>query len=354
MKTADVIIVGQGLTGTWLSWWLNKAGLSFKIIDQTNKDSSSMRAAGLINPVTGRRLVNTWMIDELMPFALNAYKEIGNFLNESFISETAVIDFFPSVQMLQAFQKRYEEDHSYLFPGEDREKYSEWFKYDLGWGAITPCLLVNVEKLLNSWRSWLEKNNFLCEEIFDISKLQTKSERIEYSGIHARYIIFCDGKSSAQNPYFEKLPFALNKGEGILVEIKGLPAHLSYKKGMSLIPCRENIFWLGSSYEWEFSNELPSQKFRENAESWLNHTLKLPYTILEHFAAVRPATLERRPFVGFHPGFPQIGILNGMGTKGCSLAPYFANQLVENIKGEGNINPLADIARFEKILSRVT
>jgi 2-polyprenyl-6-methoxyphenol hydroxylase-like FAD-dependent oxidoreductase len=74
MKTADVIIVGQGLTGTWLSWWLNKAGLSFKIIDQTNKDSSSMRAAGLINPVTGRRLVNTWMIDELMPFALNAYK----------------------------------------------------------------------------------------------------------------------------------------------------------------------------------------------------------------------------------------------------------------------------------------
>jgi glycine/D-amino acid oxidase-like deaminating enzyme len=89
------------------------------------------------------------------------------------------------------------------------------------------------------------------------------------------------------------------------------------------------------------------------AEGWLNYNLKLPYTILEHFAAIRPATLERRPFVGFHPVHPQIGILNGMGTKGCSLAPYFARQLVEKLKGTGTINPLADISRFEKIIRRV-
>jgi glycine/D-amino acid oxidase-like deaminating enzyme len=354
MEIVDVLIVGQGISGTWLGWYLYKAGIPFKIIAQNNKDSASMRAAGLINPVTGRRMVTTWMIDELIPFAVYSYTEIGKFLNEPLISETSVIDFFPSVQMLQAFQKSYQEDHSYLFPGEDREKYSGWFNYDLGWCAIAHCYLVNVEKLLNGWRSWLEKNNLLIEDIFDISKLQKKSEGIEYSGIRARYIVFCDGKSSVQNPYFEKLPFALNKGEGMLVEIKGLPTHYAYKKGMSLIPYRENIFWLGSSYEWEFSDECPSNKFRENAEGWLSHTLKLPYTILEHFAAIRPATLERRPFVGFHPANPQIGILNGMGTKGCSLAPYFARQLVENLKGEGNLNPLADITRFEKILSRPT
>ena len=42
-----------------------------------------MRAAGLINPVTGRRMVTTWMIDELMPFARNAYREIGYFLDQN-------------------------------------------------------------------------------------------------------------------------------------------------------------------------------------------------------------------------------------------------------------------------------
>jgi glycine/D-amino acid oxidase-like deaminating enzyme len=348
----EVLIVGQGLAGTWLSWWLHKAGISFKLIDQPNPDSSSRRAAGLINPVTGRRLVTTWMIDELMPFSAGAYQEIGIFLNDSFIHETSVIDLFPSVQMLQAFQKRFEEDPAYLMPGDDREKYAEWFRYDLGWGAIQPCWLVNVEKLLSGWRGWLKKTGLLVEAEFDLSNLHMNETGIEYSGICARYIIFCDGKSSALSPYFNKLPFALNKGEGLLVEIKNLPKNLVFKKGMSLVPYRENIFWLGSSYEWEFSDDKPSENFRRNAEVWLSQTLKLSYTILEHFAAVRPATLERRPFVGLHPQNPKIGILNGMGTKGCSLAPYFAKQLVEKLEGKGNINPLADISRFEKILGR--
>ncbi len=352
MEDVDVLIVGQGLSGTWLGYWLQKAGIIFKTIDHINPDSASRRAAGLINPVTGRRLVTTWMIDELLPFAKIAYHEIGVFLDEIFINETSVIDFFPSVQMLQAFQKRFEEDPAFLLPGENREKYSKWFNYDLGWGEILPCYLVDVEKLLNCWRSYLKKNNYLIEDVFDYSKLSETNEGLNYSGIHASYIIFCDGKSSTQNIYFNKLPFALNKGEALLVEIKNLPFSRVYKKGMSLIPHRENIFWLGSSYEWEFIDEFPSQKFRGNALIWLNQSLKLPFTILEHFASVRPATLERRPFVGFHPLHPRTGILNGMGTKGCSLAPYFARQLLENLKGKADIHPFADINRFEKILTR--
>ncbi|HEY4935846.1 MAG TPA: FAD-dependent oxidoreductase, partial [Puia sp.] len=352
MEKVDVLIVGQGLAGTWLSWWLYKSGVSFKVIDQANINGASMRAAGLINPVTGRRLVTTWMINELMPFAFSAYQEFGNFLDGSFIDETSVIDFFSSVQMLQSFQKRYEEDPTYLFPGSNREKYAEWFQYELGWGAIRPCYLVNVEKLLTPWRSWLEKNNLLIEESFDLSKLQQNSNGIEYLGIHASYIVFCDGKSSVLNPYFEKLPFALNKGEGMLVEINELPGNQVFKKGLSLVPYKDNIFWLGSSYEWEFSDDQPSENFRKNGETWLQHFLKIPYTIIEHFAAIRPATLERRPFVGFHPLHPQTGILNGMGTKGCSLAPYFAKQLVNQITGQGTIDPLANISRFERILGR--
>ena len=348
----EVLVVGQGLSGTWLTWWLHQAGISCKLIDQSSSDSASMRAAGLINPVTGRRLVTTWMIDELMPFARNSYQEIGKFLGYSFIREITLIDFFPGVQMLQSFQKRIEEDPAYLFAGRDSEKYSEWLRYDLGWGAIDPCGLVNVEELLSRWRIWLKENGMLTEAFFDISNLHVDDKGIRYADIQHRYIIFCDGKSSSHNPYFSKLPFALNKGEGLLVEIKDLPAGQVYKKGMSLVPYRENIFWLGSSYEWAFVDNNPSENFRLQAENWLKNFLKLPFSVIEHFAAIRPATLERRPFIGFHPLHPQIGILNGMGTKGCSLAPYFANQLVNTLKGEGKINPSADIKRFEKILTR--
>jgi|SRR5579863_261974 len=348
----DILVVGQGLAGTWLSWWLYRAGISFRLIDKPDQGGASKRAAGLVNPVTGRRMVTTWMIDELIPFAFDSYGELGSFLNDSFIQEVSLIDLFPTLQMLQAFQKRMAEDKTYLYPGEDREKYSAWFRYDLGWGSVKPCALVNVEDLLTRWRAWLKKKALLTESVFQLSDLHTEDSGIRYSDVRYRYIIFCDGESSAQNPFFDKLPFALNKGEGLLLAIDGLPDGLVFKKGMSLVPFRKNIYWLGSSYEWTFDNDQPSVNFRKLAEEWLNRNLKLPYAILEHFAAIRPATLERRPFIGFHPLYPQIGILNGLGTKGCSLAPFFAKQLVNRMTGEGFINPLADINRFEKIIRR--
>jgi glycine/D-amino acid oxidase-like deaminating enzyme len=220
----------------------------------------------------------------------------------------------------------------------------------LGWGAINPCLLINIEILLSSFRYWLKNNNKLTESEFDLSNLSVSQTSLEYSDVKARYIVFCDGKSSAQNPWFEKLPFALNKGEGMLVEIEGLPEHTVFKKGMSLVPFKENIYWLGSTYEWSFENDLPTESFRSQVESWLKNFLKLPYQILQHFASIRPATLERRPFVGFHPSNPQVGILNGLGTKGCSLAPFFAKQMAEFLNSGKEISPQADIIRFERIL----
>jgi glycine/D-amino acid oxidase-like deaminating enzyme len=87
-------------------------------------------------------------------------------------------------------------------------------------------------------------------------------------------------------------------------------------------------------------------------EGALKEWLRVPFRVVEHMAAVRPATLERRPFVGFHPLYPVVGILNGMGTKGCSLAPYFARQLVRRMVSGMNIQADADILRFRKVLGR--
>src|SRR4029078_9025111 len=114
MKETEVIIIGQGLSGTWLSWWLSRAGISFLVIDKPERGGASLKSAGLINPVTGRRWVKTWRIEELMPFAESAYQQMGETLNEKLISNTSVIDLFPSVQMKQAFQKSREEDPQYL------------------------------------------------------------------------------------------------------------------------------------------------------------------------------------------------------------------------------------------------
>jgi hypothetical protein len=53
-----------------------------------------------------------------------------------------------------------------------------------------------------------------------------------------------------------------------------------------------------------------------------------------------------------HPHYPAIGILNGMGTKGCSLAPFFAKQLIRRLLSGESITAEADVSRFQRILSR--
>jgi len=366
----EVLVVGAGVCGTFLSMELERAGVAHLVIDEQRPFTASRSAAGLINPVTGRRIVTTWMIDELLPFAVDAYARLAELLGASFCSPARVIDFFPSAQMRLAFLKRLEEDAAYLqLPG-DEHAWDGCFHGELGYGIITSCHLVDMPGLLAAARARMTARGILREERFEREELVVESATasgagsaadvghgIRYRDITAQRIIFCDGVESFNNPYFLRLPFAPNKGEALIVEIDGLAEAVGalktvFKKGMSIVPWRDGLYWVGSSYEWSFDNSEPTEGFRRRAEAALREWVKLPFRVLEHVASVRPATLERRPFVGFHPLHPAVGILNGMGTKGCSLAPFFARQLVRHIVDGSAILPEADVRRFTKILSR--
>lgn len=363
-------MVGQGICGTFLSWWLEQAGLSFVVIDEARPYTASKAAAGLINPVTGRRIVTTWMIDELLPFAEEAYRQMGQALRITCMQPATLVDFFPTAQMRLAFLKRFEEDPSYLQLPPDEHAYDEFFRYGLGYGSISPCYLVDLPGLLAGSRKRISEKGVLLEERFDPEDLIVEGfpdrpgSKIHYRDIHAGQVIFCDGIESFTNPYFSRLPFAPNKGEALIVEMPGL-SHAEgagsrefpqiqtvFKKGISIAPWKEDLYWVGASHEWAFDHGQPTAAFREKTEAILHEWLKVPFKTVEHIASVRPATLERRPFVGFHPLYPAVGILNGMGTKGCSLAPYFAYQLVQFITKGIPIRPDADVNRFSGILSR--
>jgi glycine/D-amino acid oxidase-like deaminating enzyme len=349
----DYLIIGQGISGTWLSYYLQKEKQSFLVIDNGNKTSPSRIAAGIINPVTGRRHVEVWMADEILPFTNSAYAELGNELGITAISQKNIIDLFPSPQMRQSFMQRVEEKNEYVSALEEQNVFSDFFNYNFGCGQIAPVYTVHLDIILPAWRNQLQEKGLLLEEEFECSSLKINNEEIRYKDITTNKIIFCDGNSSADNPYFSLLPFAPNKGEMLLLEIPDLPITNIFKKGMMLAPLStKGLWWIGSNYAWEFDNPDPTPAFKEKTETLLKEWLKVPFKIIAHLAGVRPATLERRPFVGFHPLHPAIGILNGMGTKGCSLAPYFARQLVDQILYNKPLNPEADIHRFQKILSR--
>ncbi|MBI1343849.1 MAG: FAD-dependent oxidoreductase [Terrimonas sp.] len=348
----DFLLIGQGIAGTWLSYYLSKKGASIIVIDDAAQNAASRVAAGIINPVTGRRVVRTWMIEELLPFAASAYEQMGKELGITALLQKDIIDFFSAPDIKLAFEKRLQEGEGYLKKW-DSPLLNDFFHVDFGWGMISPVYMAQLEDILPAWRLHLTANQQLAEEKFDPAQLFLHDGHISYRDIIAQKIIFCDGVAAANNPWFSKLPFALHKGEALILEIPDLPRENIYKKGLTLVPLKEkNYFWLGSNYLWEYKNDLPTEKFQNEARQKLNYWLKLPFRIMDHKAALRPANVERRPFVGIHPLHPSIGIFNGMGTKGCSLAPYFAKQFAEFLLSGEAILPEADINRFQKILSR--
>lgn len=348
----EFLIIGQGISGTWLSYYLQREKRSFVVIDNEQSNSATRVAAGIINPVTGRRIVKTWMIEELLQFLVPAYKEMGNDLDIVAIEEKPLIDFHPTPQMKLAFEERIKEKADYLQQPTDQNKFNAIFHNDFGFGEVSPCYVVNLKEIIPAWRKRLSGNHQLIEETFDSNNLFHNEKGITYKDINAEKIIFCDGAGSFQHPFFSKLPFAFNKGEAIIFESNGIPSSYILKKGMMITSVGNDRFWIGSNYIWEFSDDNPTDQFRQQTESLLKSWLKVPFQIIDHKAAVRPANIERRPFAGLHPFQKNIGMLNGMGTKGCSLAPFFAKQLADHLLYNKPVLPEADIKRFSGILSR--
>lgn len=348
----DYIIVGQGLCGTFLSWNLMSAGKKVLVIDESRPTSSTKLASGVINPVTGRRIVRTWEIETLLPFAWEAYSQLGKELNQELIRQCNILDFHPTPQMELAFRNRLPEETEYLRVPDNQDHWRAYFEFPFGIGEINPCLLIDLNAMLLEWRKKLAIQEAFLESRFQLSELKVAPHRISYGHWEAEKIIFCDGTDGFENPYFHLLPYAGNKGEVIIAAIEDLPRNHIYKQGINLVPWKENLWWIGSNYEWDYQDLAPTQAFREKVEQQLKHWLKLPYAILDHQAAVRPANMERRPFVGLHPLHASIGVFNGMGTKGCSLSPYFAKQFTQHLIHQEPLHPLADVQRFKKILSR--
>jgi len=324
------------------------------VIDEPQPFSASKVASGIINPVTGRQVVTTWLAEELMPFMAEAYGGIGAAIGAAVAHKKNIIVFPPSQQMSDAYAKRMAEENSYIQQAGNNtfETFKDVFFSYYGIAVIEPVWHIDLHTLLHSWRSVLLQNNMLVQERFDESQLTVNSDGIQYKSIAAGKIIFCNGINTFSLPWFKSLPFVFNKGEALIVDVPQLTANNIYKIGNStIVPWYNGLWWVGSSYENEFADALPTESFKTKKTYELQQYLKLPFTIVDHIASLRPAVaIERRPFVGFHPHHPAIGILNGMGTKGCSLAPYFAQQLTQYLLYATPVNPLADVARFKRIL----
>lgn len=113
------------------------------------------------------------------------------------------------------------------------------------------------------------------------------------------------------------------------------------------MPVGNGEFRMGATYDWNNLNEIPTTEAREELCGKLEQVFSGDYKITEHVAGIRPTTHDRRPVLGLHPEFPQVGVFNGLGSKGCMLGPYFAKQFSDMLIDKSSlIHPEVRLSRY--------
>src|SRR5258708_28123799 len=107
------------------------------------------------------------MIEELLAFAREAYGQLTALLGACFLEKVHVTDVLTTVQMRLAFLKRHEEDACFLQLPVNEQSWIDYFHYDLGYGVISHCYLVDMPGLLAAARKRMQERGILREQRFE-------------------------------------------------------------------------------------------------------------------------------------------------------------------------------------------
>jgi glycine/D-amino acid oxidase-like deaminating enzyme len=166
---------------------------------------------------------------------------------------------------------------------------------------------------------------------------------LSWQDITPKHIIFCEGFHATTNPWFSWLPFQPVKGEILtLTHQSELPDHI-INYGHWLIPLTQNKVRIGATFDRNQLNTHSTDAGKHElltALQQVTHT-DLRLTVLQQQANIRPCTLDKQPFIGYHPHQPQLAIFNGFGAKGSLQIPWYSQQfataLIHNTPLPANI-----------------
>ena len=343
-ERSRIAIIGMGIAGTCLAWQLLDRGADIHIYDICDANSCSRIAAGIVNPVTGRRFVLSWRFAELNETARNFYQQMEQEL------DIFIMHQMPIVRNIE--DQRFKDDilakiadpvySDYLsescFDHEDFKTASELVEVRGG-------MRVDMEKLIKTSRNVFKADGTLKDIRVETGDIVIEDNSFTIGCESYDKIVFCEGASGASNPWFSYLPFNLSKGE--LLIITGNPSYdFMYKDKVFFVPMNTEEVWIGSAYQWNFDDELPTEAGKEKLIDKLNSFCKKAYDISEHKAAVRPTVKDRRPLLGEHPDLSDLYIFNGLGTKGANLAPWMSAHMAEFILENKALDRDVDIKRF--------
>ncbi len=345
-KACEYLLIGQGLAGSSLAMHLLDRGASVLMLDDQRPESSSRVAAGLFNPVTGRNMVKTWMADSLFPYLKTFYCRMEGLTGASFLHQKPIYRPFVSIEEQNEWMgKSADSDFQPYLDSVRKENFMEGVHDPYGGILLKESGYLDIPVYLEAMAQMFREQGILYKETLENASVELSEDSVTMAGITAKKIIFCDGTSAVSNTFFDWLPFRPVKGEIIEVAMDArFPAIVN--RGVFVVTLEEGVFRVGSTYnnrelDWE-----PSEEGQSYLINRLSQLVEATPRIIRHYAGIRPATADRRPIIGLHPEYETIGLFNGLGTKGVSLAPWFGKHLAAYLTDGNALLEDVNISRY--------
>lgn len=345
----DVIIVGQGLAGSILAWQLMRREQKVLLIDAMHQHCASTVAAGLVNPITGKRMVKSWLVERCFPTALQFYRDLENTFQRRLFHEKSILRLFASPEERQQWTKRRldNEYQPYLGEGVEPGVVDACVKNKHGGFYVHRAGYLDTRQLLSNIQVKFRQSQNIIETAFEFSDVKIHSDYVSWKNVTARKIIFCEGYQVMRNPWFSWLPMQPAQGDILTLKTNGNVPHNIINSSKWLLPVGSNHIKIGATFQWQPIDGKTTQNARRELISafqqmWVGGN---DYEVVEQVCGVRPATKDKKPFIGLHPQYPQLAVFNGFGAKGSLLIPFFADRFADVLTGAQSLNDEVDIAR---------
>ncbi len=350
----DCLIFGGGLAGSVLAWTLIENGKRPLVVDDPAKSRCSRVAAGLVNPIGGKRLNLVWEAETQIPFAIEFYRQLGGRFDRQ---------FWTPRKLARLLSTRNEE---VFWEQKNRENgYAAWWSplsnYELeSLGVFVPTYgfsingggLVNVPSVVSCIRESLSERGLLKESEFQYEDVEATSQAVRWKQFTAPVAVFAEGHRATGNPWFSFIPYKPAKGVIGSVSTENPIGDTVIIAEKFLIPKSTHSAIVGATYRWDDQTEEPDSEGIAELEEFLRRHLGKRWEWREIQAGVRPSVPGAKPVVGPHPERANLFSFNGFGSKGATQTPYLAKMLHDFVWSGGPLVNEVRPARFYKKTAR--
>lgn len=328
----SVLIIGQGIAGTLLAWRLHQRSIQVTIVDDARPGRSSAAAAGLLNPITGRRLTLADRAPELLPVATRFYQELEQHgSHRPLFHPMPILREWQTSEEQTLWQQRRNEPH-YLDFGEAIDD-AEFPKGALvirggGWISYDHLHEIPVKSGIPVRRATLTTHDLDC-----------RTEGVFWQDQRWDAVVFCHGYAP-ETLAARGLDWNPAAGDILTVRLPGWDASRIRVREWFTIPLGGERYRVGSTYHRDDLSVHPQAHRAEQLCRTIADWTGCQPEILDHRVGIRPSLRRRRPLIGRLPQLPRAYVCNGLGSKGGLWAPWAAWHLTALLLGEASPDPV--------------